>query len=339
MPGVTPTKGLRPLGIAFIVIVSFIWPIYYYVRSSFRSFRDGLISQLPFKFAGFLLLTFAISLASGHTIYSGRLNCPAYVKAEFKFFSLAVFGYFVVMLLLRSIRAKDFLDTAIRRENWPRPILYLDGILAIGVEIITAPWILEGFRELFQLPESSVINWGIRVSDSIVTTTIGHFVSTDFGAGKSFLESGSESINKVFTGHLGSTFCLGGSYQGGWLLALGFAVLLLPATVVVSFEPLLFIGYSPKGPKLRNTYNAPYEQYEERKKCGECEGDGVYGLDKPLLVGAQCPVCCGSGFESHKERDNPFSLMYQAWVVGVGLFISWLVLDFIFFIIRLATGV
>jgi hypothetical protein len=57
VPGVTPTKQLRPVGIAFIVVVSFIWPIYYYARSSFRSFGDGLISQIPFKVSGVLLLT------------------------------------------------------------------------------------------------------------------------------------------------------------------------------------------------------------------------------------------------------------------------------------------
>jgi hypothetical protein len=234
------------------------------------------------------------------------------------------------MLCMRSIRAKNILSGIIRREDWPKPLRYIDGTAAIVAELITAPWILETFREAFQLPRSGVIDWGIRVSDSILASTVGRFVGISLGSGKSFLESGAETLNRAFTGHAGTTLCGGDSYQGKWLLAMLFAVLLLPAVVVVSFEPLLFAGHSPT---IVDSASTPY------KLCEKCGGMGTFGLNKPLLIGAMCPVCGGSGSESHKGRDNPISLLIRAIGIAILLFIGWLLFDLIFFVIRIATGV
>jgi hypothetical protein len=322
---VTPTKGLRPLGIAFAVITALIWPAYYYVRSSVRSFQDGLAAQIPFKIGGVFLLAVALSASVHGATYSGTVNCPQYVQAEFKFFTIAVLGFIAIMVLLRSLRTEDGLARLIRRDRWPWPLRVIDGVAAVAVEIIAAPWVLEGFREVFQLPRSTLITWGLHSSNVIVSTTLGRVASVGLGSGNNFLDSGADQVNRTFTGHATNVMCGGGAYQGGWLLGVLLATALLPVAAAVSFEPLLY-------------FRMPRDYAGAIGDCLSCEGEGIR-WDNPLLLGALCPVCSGSGTLVRQAFENPLSVLWHALSAGLFLFGAWLAVDFLSFVIQIATGV
>lgn len=326
--GATPARQLTPVGIVFLVVVSFIWPIYYYLRSAFRSFGDGLASQVPFKISGVLLLAYLISSASGNA-NRARFECSSFDEAQFKFFSLAVFGYLAIMSVLRSIRAKENLSNFLKREDWPRSAQYVDGALAVCVELITAPWILEGFREALRLPPSKIIDWGLRISESILSNTLGRFLGTYLGAGDNFLNSGAVAIDKAFTGHAGFTWCGGGSYQGKWLLIVLFAILLLPGAVAISFEPLHLAAYH---------FASSYRSSVNVKECEKCDGIGFFGFKHPLMCGALCPDCSGSGDKANKGRYNVLSFLVAVIAQGIPLVISWIFLVFVILLIRGAVG-
>jgi hypothetical protein len=325
---VTPTKGLRPLGIVFLIIVSFIWPIYYYLRSAYRSFSDGLACQAPFKLGGVLLVGLVYSYVLGRSNHLNQVCSAEYVESEFKLVSLLVFGYLLLMSVLRATRITDWLATNLRRESWPKLILVIDGALAVAVELITAPWILEGFREGLQLPDSKVIEWGLAASDRIVSFGIGAFASQWLNAGQNFLASGIGEIYQKFPGNTPAVWCAGDTYQGRWLFFMFIATLLLPAVVIISFEPLLW-----------TTYHAWKIRESKSKKCKKCSGKGYFDLTRPLLTGAQCPECRGSGDTGKKGYNPPLSPLISAVVTSVPLLLAWMLADLIVVVIRLSTGV
>ncbi|WP_131738203.1 hypothetical protein [Actinomadura roseirufa] len=318
--------------IILVEVFLFVWPMLFIVRAAVRGFREGFIASAPLKFFGAILVGVLIAVATRDSSGEGTA-CGRYVRAELEFFDLFAFGFVVILLPLRYLRATERMAVLLERETWGRPARMADGIVGAVVAVFTAPLLVGLILTALQVPPSPLANALVRIFRMVLDGPL-IILSRGFGAGSIALEDGLDRLAAAVTGEKGLAFpvCPGDSYDGAYAPLALLALALVPVMVALSFEPLLY-----GAELLRLISGRPLPSLNSL--CPVCCGYGVEGRRNILLLGVLCSECGGSGMYPAPLFWYSFGgFVVKVLVAGACTFFLWLGLDLMLYGIQAALG-
>jgi hypothetical protein len=283
----------------FWSLVFVAYPVYFLLRAAYRGMKRRLLPQLPGKlFAAYGVLAIVTKVIAD-TKHLGGNQCQIIARSGYMYVAWFVFGFFAVVYLARYFVIEERIAGLLRVQQWYRgPVQSIDSVLGGLIGALIAPWILWVTFSVLGFPNSAFLDFVLRVSSFVISSPFA-FINTlvgDFlGIGMPSIFGGVQQLAKGLNDSTAGNYfaaqseCLNNlvrdtssdSGAGIYLLWMVIAVLLLPAVIALSFDPLLYI---------RRLFSSL-----QRGSCSECHGRGVYGIHRPLLIGALCDRCMGSG--------------------------------------------
>jgi hypothetical protein len=258
---------------------------YVLLRSAAHGFTSGLVTRLPAKAAtvGGMALVFAWADGRSHRFALSHCERSTFVLTHVTVVALPAFV--VMMFVARVLNAEAWFGWLTRRDSWPAAARWVDGVLAIPLEVAATVFLLQLFASFFENTTAAPL-----LHD--MTAAIGRLPKA-VQDGPLWSDTQSSLLHRYgepcgFSSHAPD------SAYGPVAFGMMF---LIPVAIWLSFETLFLRG----------------QGHSEREYggCRHCRGTGKVDWRQPLLVGTMCGHCLGTG-NQRQEGDrvpiDPFEI-------------------------------